>query len=188
MSQPGEKDFIKRVIGLPGDRVSCCDDQGRVLVNGHPLDEADYVLEDSPLDAPDGAGTCRSRQFDEVVVEPEQIFVMGDHRLVSQDSRCQGQVPIGNIIGRAFVVVWPNDRWHSLAAPETFRDVPPAAAADPDAGQTPGAAGASGGSPVPELPAVLLPVLVLSLVRRSDWACSRGSALVACASHRRLSE
>lgn len=118
ISHPGKKDYIKRIVGLPGDRVACCDDQGRVLVNGQPLDEP-YVLRDSPLDVPP-AYNCQARQFDEVVVAPGNMFVMGDHRLVSQDSRCQGQVPIENIIGRAFVIVWPSDRWASLSAPETF--------------------------------------------------------------------
>ena len=106
MSRPGEKDFIKRVIGLPGDRVKCCDSQGRVTVNGTPLDEP-YVLRDSPLDLPPNPAECRSRRFDEVVVPPGQIFVMGDHREVSQDARCQGPVPIDNVVGRAFIVVWP---------------------------------------------------------------------------------
>lgn len=69
VSRPGEKDFIKRVIGVPGDRVKCCDDQGRVLVNGIPLDEP-YVVRDSPLDVPPNPKECRSRRFDEVVVPP----------------------------------------------------------------------------------------------------------------------
>lgn len=67
VGRPGEKDFIKRVIGLPGDRVKCCDDQGRVMVNGIPLDEP-YVVRDSPLDVPPNPKECRSRRFDEVVV------------------------------------------------------------------------------------------------------------------------
>ena len=121
LSRPSEKDFIKRVIGVPGDRVMCCDDRGRVVVNGMPLDES-YVLRDSPQDAP--PGECRSRRFDEVVVPPGHLFVMGDHRLVSQDSRCQGTVPIDNVIGRAFVIVWPAARWTSLSAPATFDNVP----------------------------------------------------------------
>ncbi|MER7889585.1 signal peptidase I [Micromonospora sp. NPDC094482] len=122
VSRPGEKDFIKRVIGLPGDRVKCCDEQGRVTVNGTPLDEP-YVLENSPLDVPPNPRECRSRRFDEVVVPPGQIFVMGDHRLVSQDARCQGPVPIDNVVGRAFTVVWPSSRWSSLPVPETFDNV-----------------------------------------------------------------
>ena len=127
VSRPGEKDFIKRVIGLPGDTVSCCSVDGQVFVNGQPLDEP-YVIRDSPLDENGGgANDCRSRQFDEVVVQPGHMFVMGDHRLVSQDSRCQGQVPIENVIGRAFVIVWPNNRWGSLSQPDTFANVPPPA-------------------------------------------------------------
>ncbi|XAN47224.1 signal peptidase I [Micromonospora oryzae] len=122
VSRPGEKDFIKRVIGLPGDRVRCCDAQGRVTVNDVPLDEP-YVVRDSPLDLPPNPAECRSRRFDEVVVPPGQIFVMGDHRLVSQDARCQGPVPIDNVVGRAFAVVWPSSRWASLPVPETFATV-----------------------------------------------------------------
>ncbi|HEX6498940.1 MAG TPA: signal peptidase I [Micromonosporaceae bacterium] len=123
ISQPGEKDFIKRVIGLPGDTVACCDVNGHVTVNGYPLDEP-YVTDDSPLDAPPDPRQCRSRRFGPVTVEPGQMFVMGDHRLVSQDSRCQGQVPIDNIIGRAFVIVWPSGRWGTLPVPPTFAKVP----------------------------------------------------------------
>ena len=119
ISTPGEKHFIKRVIGLAGDTVACCDDQGRVTVNGTALDEP-YVIENSPLDTPPSAQECRSRKFGPVKVEEGQLFVMGDHRLVSQDSRCQGQVPIDNVIGRAFVIVWPNSRWDRLPVPATF--------------------------------------------------------------------
>ncbi|WP_157745069.1 signal peptidase I [Micromonospora coxensis] len=134
VSRPGEKDFIKRVIGVPGDRVKCCDDQGRVLVNGIPLDEP-YVIRNSPLDVPPNPRECRSRRFEEVVVPPGQIFVMGDHRLVSQDARCQGPVPIDNVVGRAFMVVWPSQRWTSLPVPSTFDTIsrPAAAPADPPA-------------------------------------------------------
>ncbi|MFI7203564.1 signal peptidase I [Micromonospora aurantiaca (nom. illeg.)] len=128
VSRPGEKDFIKRVIGVPGDKVWCCDD-GRVVVNGVPLDETAYVSEDSPVELPPNPKECRSRQFTEVVVPPGQIFVMGDHRLVSQDARCQGPVPIENVVGRAFMIVWPSQRWTGLPVPETFGSVPRADAA-----------------------------------------------------------
>lgn len=132
VSQPGEKDFIKRVIGVPGDRVRCCDNQGRVTVNGVGLDEP-YVVRNAPLDVPPSRGECRSRRFAEVVVPPGQLFVMGDHRLVSQDARCQGPVPIDNVIGRAFVIVWPVSRWTSLDIPGTFPIAAPGrpVAADP---------------------------------------------------------
>ncbi|MBM0228421.1 signal peptidase I [Micromonospora sicca] len=119
VSRPGEKDFIKRVIGVPGDKVWCCD-KGRVVVNGVPLDERAYVSEDSPVELPPNPKECRSRQFTEVVVPAGQIFVMGDHRLVSQDARCQGPVPIDNVVGRAFMIVWPSERWTSLPVPDTF--------------------------------------------------------------------
>jgi signal peptidase I len=132
VSQPGEKDFIKRVIGLPGDTVACCDSGGRVTVNGAPLDEP-YVIDNSPIDAPPNARECQSRRFVPVTVGPGQMFVMGDHRLVSQDSRCQGAVPIENVIGRAFVIVWPGKDWSGLGVPPTFANVPrpPVAAAAP---------------------------------------------------------
>ncbi|GAA0721858.1 hypothetical protein GCM10010199_28710 [Dactylosporangium roseum] len=130
-SQPGEKDFIKRVIGLPGDTVACCDVQGRVTVNGYPLDESSYIYEDSPLDAVPNPRQCTARRFDPVKVEPGQMFVMGDHRGVSQDSRCQGQVPIENVIGRAFVILWPSSRWGWLSVPDTFKNVPRSAAGPP---------------------------------------------------------
>lgn len=136
ISRPGEKDYIKRVVGLPGDTVSCCDVDGRVFVNGQPLDE-EYVIRNSPLgDESNVAQDCRSRRFDEVVVQPGHMFVMGDHRQVSEDSRCQGLVPIDNIIGRAFVIVWPNSRWGGLPVPSTFANVPsPAAAGEAPPGE-----------------------------------------------------
>jgi signal peptidase I len=123
VTRPGEKDFIKRVVGLPGDKVSCCDAEGRVMVNGRPLDEP-YVIENSPLDVQANPKECRSRSFEEVTVPPGEMFVMGDHRLVSLDARCQGPVPIKNVIGKAFVVVWPKESWATLPTPSTFDGVP----------------------------------------------------------------
>ncbi|WP_436837563.1 signal peptidase I [Micromonospora rifamycinica] len=168
VGRPGEKDFIKRVIGVPGDRVKCCDDQGRVLVNGIPLDEP-YVVRDSPLDVPPNPKECRSRRFDEVVVPPGQIFVMGDHRLVSQDARCQGPVPIDNVVGRAFMVVWPSSRWTSLPVPDTFARLSDSAAAP------------TAPSPVRPTPsgdvALLLPVTaLLAMVARSGRRTWSGGA------------
>jgi signal peptidase I len=123
ISQPGEKDFIKRVIGLPGDTVACCDDQGRVTVNGQPLTEP-YVQDNSPLDLDPQPGRCGPRKFNPVLIAPGNMWVMGDHRMVSQDSRCQGQVPLANVIGKAFVVVWPREHWATLGTPDTFSSIP----------------------------------------------------------------
>ena len=98
-----ERDFIKRVVGLPGDRVTCCDDTGRVTVNGFALDERAYLY---PGDAPSAV------RFD-VVVPTGRLWLMGDHRGSSQDSRSLlgepggGMVPQSRVLGRAFVVVWP---------------------------------------------------------------------------------
>ncbi|HEY8453093.1 MAG: signal peptidase I [Micromonosporaceae bacterium] len=156
ISRPGEKDYIKRIIGLPGDRISCCDVDGRVFLNGQPLDEP-YVVYNAALgDPPEGVRDCRNRRFDEVVVEPGHMFVMGDHRAVSQDSRCQGQVLIDDIIGRADLIMWPSDRWGRLRAPEIFESVPEPAAA------------ATSHLPSPVELVVALPVL-LSLTAVRAW-------------------
>ncbi|ADG87707.1 hypothetical protein TBS_22700 [Thermobispora bispora] len=113
---PGEKDYIKRVIGIPGDRVKCCDAKGRITVNGVPLDEEEYLY---PGDEP-------SKQEFEITVPPGRLWVMGDHRSVSMDSRLHqgdpggGTIPIDKVIGRAFVIIWPLDRVRVLPIPETF--------------------------------------------------------------------
>lgn len=115
LGEPGEKDFIKRVVGLPGDTVTCCVD-GRVSVNGVPLDEGGYVFEDN------------HETFAPVVVAAGRIWVMGDHRSQSSDSRANGQVPSSRVIGRAVVVVWPAAHAKGLRAPRTFEGRPRVAA------------------------------------------------------------
>ncbi len=123
-----EKDFIKRVIGVPGDRVRCCDPRGRVTVNGQPLTEP-YLY---PGDAP-------SMQTFDVVVPAGKLWVMGDHRSDSKDSRSYlgdpggGMVPESRVVGRAFAIVWPLSRATLLPIPATF--LTPALA--PDAGGPP---------------------------------------------------
>ncbi|WP_239167598.1 signal peptidase I [Catellatospora coxensis] len=164
ISQPGEKDFIKRVIGLPGDRVSCCDVDGRIYVNGVPIDEP-YVIRNSPR-GDKGDKTCNTRDFDEVIVEPGMLFVMGDHRLVSQDSRCQGQVPIDDVIGKAMVVALPFSRWGSVAHQEVFDKVP-------DAELAAGAAGPAPGASV----SVALPLLLGAVVVRRRLTRDRATQL-----------
>lgn len=125
-----EKDFIKRVIGLPGDRVACCTD-GQVTVQAEggepvPLDEP-YVFEnDSPLEFCEaGSGAGCSAGAPGVLVPEGRVFVLGDHRCCSSDSRLHleqdnGTIPVDKVIGRAFVVVWPLDRTAILRVPEVF--------------------------------------------------------------------
>ena len=111
---PKGTDFVKRVIGLPGDTVACCDPLGRVTVNGVAVDEP-YLYQDD------------HHVFGPVKVAPGKIFVMGDHRNDSQDSRYVGAVPENDVIGRAFVTIWPPGRWRWLS-PQTYHGVPAAAA------------------------------------------------------------
>ena len=113
---PGQTDFIKRVIGVPGDRVACCTASGDVTVNGVALHEQSYLFPDN---AP-------SRQKFSITVPPGRLWVMGDHRAVSWDSRGHmqdpggGTIPENMVIGRAFMIVWPPSRWRILSIPSTF--------------------------------------------------------------------
>jgi signal peptidase I len=124
ISEPGSNIFIKRVIGIPGDTVACCDDKGDVTINGVGIPEP-YVTINAPIaDTTANTPTCKDRNFRPVVVQPGMLFVMGDHRLVSQDSRCVGLVPESNVIGRAVAIIWPSSRWTSISIPPAFKDVP----------------------------------------------------------------
>jgi len=117
----GGDDFVKRVIGLPGDRVACCNARGLVTVNGVPLHESSYLY---PGDKP--SSTPLSTTAFSVTVPPGQLWVMGDHRAVSEDSRLRrtdpggGSIPESAVIGRAFMIVWPPSRWRVLPIPATF--------------------------------------------------------------------
>jgi signal peptidase I len=108
--------YIKRVIGLPGDRVACCDAEGRVTVNGVPLNEGSYLY----------PGNAPSTQRFNIIVPANRLWVMGDHRLVSYDSRGHmgdpggGTIPESSVLGRAFVIIWPPSRWGFLNIPATF--------------------------------------------------------------------
>jgi signal peptidase I len=128
--------LIKRVIGLPGDKVACCDAQGRVTVNGVALTERSYLY---PGDTP-------SEIRFNIVVPPGRLWVMGDHRLISDDSRNHlgtpggGTIPENAVIGRAFVIIWPISRWRILPIPATFEQPKLSATAAPPARDTAAAA------------------------------------------------
>jgi signal peptidase I len=108
--------LIKRVIGIPGDHVACCDAQGRVTVNGVPLNEGSYLY----------PGSAPSLARFNIVVPAGRLWVMGDNRFYSDDSRDHmgdpggGTIPESAVIGRAFVIIWPPSRWRFLPIPATF--------------------------------------------------------------------
>jgi signal peptidase I len=112
-----QNDYIKRVIGVPGDHVACCDAQGRVTVNGVPLNEKSYLYPGNPP----------SEQRFSITVQPSSLWVMGDHRDVSWDSRGHryypggGSIPESAVVGRAFMVIWPFSQWAILPIPSTFQ-------------------------------------------------------------------
>lgn len=117
----GEQDFVKRVLGLPGDRVVCCDPQGRLTVNGVAVQE-DYLF---PGDVPSDL------TFD-VIVPAGRLWVMGDHRSDSADSRAHlgdpggGTVRTKDVVGRATATFWPLNRIGGFQRPDSLANVPSA--------------------------------------------------------------
>lgn len=93
---PASTVFLKRVVAVGGEVIACCDSAGRVTINNSPLDEP-YVADDSPLDVDPTPERCGPRRFDPVTVPSDMVFLMGDHRMVSQDSRCAGPVPATSV-------------------------------------------------------------------------------------------
>lgn len=132
--------LIKRVIGTPGDRVKCCDAQGRMSVNGVPLTEDSYLYSEGGVTVQPAAVPF------EVVVPKDRIFVMGDHRNESGDSRCHladisvdggprgmsAFVPESAVVGPAKLIMAPLSRWQTLSVPDTFKNIPPPKDAPPD--------------------------------------------------------
>jgi signal peptidase I len=110
--------YIKRVIGLPGDHVMCCKN-GKVTVNGVPLDEMSYLF----------PGASPSDQPFSIIVPPGRLWVMGDNRAISDDSRGHmfsgfpdnGTVPENEVVGRAFLIIWPPSQFGDLSIPATFQ-------------------------------------------------------------------
>ncbi|MEU6257579.1 signal peptidase I [Streptomyces sp. NPDC047043] len=116
----GNADYIKRVVGVGGDHVVCCDKEGRIEVNGRSVDESTFLFPgDSPSTVP----------F-KVVVPQGTLFVLGDHRSDSSDSRDHlgspggGMIPVSDVIGRADWIVWPTAHWTRLQRPGAYARVP----------------------------------------------------------------
>lgn len=126
LTAPDSNDhLIKRVIGLPGDTVACCNELDQLTVNGVPVEEP-YIAQ---------PGQPSGLDF-EVTVPENSLWVMGDNRGNSRDSRFntekpgEGFVPYDNVVGRAILVSWPVSRWTWLDNhPNVFRDVTEADAA-----------------------------------------------------------
>ncbi|MFE7529261.1 signal peptidase I [Kitasatospora sp. NPDC057542] len=153
MPSADEKDLIKRVIAVGGDTVVC--EAGAPLkVNGVALDEP-YLFP--------GATPCDNDPVGTVTVPKGKLWVMGDHRNNSRDSRWHhnesgdGFVPVDNVVGRAFVVAWPLSDWSTLPVPDTFDKVPAGAA---------GAAGAPFEAPPAPAAAALAGIVPLALWQR----------------------
>jgi signal peptidase I len=152
LPSPGDEDLIKRVVAVGGDTVACCDEKGRVTVNGTPLNEP-YI---HPGNAP-------SKIRFKVTVPIGRIFVMGDHRGNSADSRYHmagpdhGTVSTDEVVGRAVVIAWPVSHWRRLQEPPTFASVP-------DAPGAPTASGPGMGNPVRRLPTPAELPLVMGVV------------------------
>lgn len=130
--------LVKRVIGVAGDTIECCDDQGRLLVNGQPLNEKGFVRRggttcDGPMPSD---GRC-DEDWKVGPIPEGHMFVMGDNRSRSSDSSakiCRSDetecvpgeefVPVDLVVGKVFVLLWPADRFRWNTRPATFEDVP----------------------------------------------------------------
>jgi signal peptidase I len=119
-----EDHLVKRIIGLPGDHVVCCNDFGQLTINGVAIDESAY------LKLPAGITAASNEPFN-VVVPAKSLWVLGDNRTRSQDSRSHqagpsgGFVPIANVVGRSFVTIWPLHRFGGTDSHgEVFAEVP----------------------------------------------------------------
>ncbi|MSS46436.1 signal peptidase I [Cutibacterium sp. WCA-380-WT-3A] len=131
--------LIKRVIGMPGDTVACCNAKGQVTVNGKALDERSYLYSENGRTVEPSAMEFR------VTVPRDRMFVLGDHRNASGDSRyhiedfdpdeytgASGFVPLDNVVGPAKAIVLPLNRIQSLGTPDTFQGIPDKSASAPD--------------------------------------------------------
>jgi signal peptidase I len=120
-----QTDYVKRVIGIPGDHVVCCNAVGQITVNGVPLSESSYIF----------PGAAPSEVKFNITVPAGRLWVMGDDRGDSDDSRYRqadpgyGTIPESAVVGRAFLIIWPFSRVSDLPIPDTFKQAGLSAAA-----------------------------------------------------------
>ena len=137
---PSGGHLVKRVIGVAGDTIECCDDQGRLAVNGTPIEESGYIRdEDLPCNGP-MTQQCDSGGWTVGPIPEGTIFVMGDNRSNSADSTVHMDCVNGRatdctdspfvdteqVVGKVMVLVWPRDRFGWVHRPDSFADIPDA--------------------------------------------------------------
>lgn len=137
---PSGGHLVKRVIGVAGDTIECCDDKGRILVNGKPLNEQAYVQRDKSRDCNGPMVNQCTSDWTAGPVPEGHIFVMGDNRAHSADSTVHMCKPAAEtecvsgaefidtdlVVGKVFVLLWPRDRFEWIGRPAAFDDVPDA--------------------------------------------------------------
>jgi signal peptidase I len=130
--------LVKRVVGVAGDTIVCCDEKGRLSINGQPLDETDFIRRGSAkCDGPMPTDGACDESWTAGPIPEGHMFVMGDNRSRSADSSqhmCRPTetecvpgdefVPVDLVVGKMFVLVWPADRFRWVSRPDVFEDVP----------------------------------------------------------------
>jgi len=129
---PSGGHLVKRVIGVEGDTIVCCDKEGRIKINGEPLDDASFTKNEK-----DCQGPMTGCKWKAGPVPEGTVFVMGDHRDNSADStvhRCRKGdtecvpgnefVPVDLVVGKVFALVWPSSRFSWVKRPDAFEDIP----------------------------------------------------------------
>ena len=114
-------DLVKRVIGTQGDTIKCCSENGKIIINGQELLDEEFTK----------PGIDTNQVEFEITVPKNRIFVMGDNRPDSRDSRfhletAYGTVPVNNVVGPVQLRIWPLSRFSTLSIPQVFEAIPDA--------------------------------------------------------------